>query len=168
MNKAFRTTVILLLCLAISGYTRKSIAQTYTAGESAQTKISRALSAAPPNVAEAATVAEPDGKGGLKILRQGANDFTCMPGDPSAIGKPPMCADKVAMQWYSDFENHSQRDHSLNPFQLRLDRRAAQTRVVRPQKNLRLPGFGAKKAPSESRPQSPPNHNFILPSMETP
>src|SRR5262245_40732876 len=106
MNRDFHLTVILLLCLAIFGYTPDSMAQSNTAGESAQTKISRALSAAPPNVAEAATVAEPDGKGGLKILRQGANDFTCMPGDPTVIGEPPMCADKVAMQWYSDFEHH--------------------------------------------------------------
>jgi len=115
VNKAFHITVILLLCLAIFGYTRKSTAQANTAGESAQTKISRALSAAPPNVAEAATVAEPDGKGGLKILRQGANDFTCMPGDPSAIGKPPMCADKVAMQWYSDFEHHKPKPTTTVP-----------------------------------------------------
>ena len=68
--------------------------------------ITQALSAGPDIVTKNATVAEPDGHGGLKILRQGTNDFTCMPGDPNGIGMPPMCADKVAMQWDEDFSEH--------------------------------------------------------------
>jgi hypothetical protein len=83
--------------------------------ESAQEKIDRALSAGPASIASHATVAEPDSEGGLKILRQGTNDFTCMPGDPHGVGQPAMCADKVAMQWNSDFEQHKARPSTAVP-----------------------------------------------------
>ena len=74
--------------------------------ESRQSKIARALSAGPPNVTKDATVAEMDAQGQMKILRPGTNDFTCMPGSPNGVGSPPMCEDKVAMQWNQDFAEH--------------------------------------------------------------
>jgi hypothetical protein len=80
-----------------------------------QDEIVRALSAGPDSVTNHAAVAEPDGHGGLKILRQGTNDFTCMPGDPSGIGMPPMCADTVAMQWNKDFNEHKPRPTTTVP-----------------------------------------------------
>jgi hypothetical protein len=80
-------------------------AKAATNGESDAVKISRALSAGPPEISKNATVAE-ELQGHLRILRPGTNDFTCMPGDPSGVGLPPMCADKVAMQWNSDFAQH--------------------------------------------------------------
>ena len=83
--------------------------------ESTQAKIQRALSAGPPNVTKEATVAEADTKGRLKILRPGTNDFTCMPGDPKGVGMPPMCEDKVAMQWNSDFETHKPKPTTTGP-----------------------------------------------------
>jgi hypothetical protein len=78
-------------------------------------EIVRALSAGPDNVTRNATVAEPDGQGGLKILRQGTNDFTCMPGDPNGIGMPPMCADQAAMQWDNDFREHKPKPTTTVP-----------------------------------------------------
>jgi hypothetical protein len=86
-----------------------------SAGESKQAKIARALSAAPSNVAKSATVAEMDGEGKMKILRPGTNGFTCMPGDPSGIGMPAMCADQVAMQWDSDFRQHKPKPTTTVP-----------------------------------------------------
>src|SRR5262245_46575045 len=83
-----------------------SMAQAANRQESDQVKIARALSAGPENITRQATVAEPDSQGGMRTLRPGTNDFTCMPGDPKGIGMPPMCADKVAMQWNSDFDHH--------------------------------------------------------------
>jgi hypothetical protein len=83
--------------------------------EPEQEKIERALAAGPASITGHATVAEPDSEGGLKILRQGTNDFTCMPGDPNRAGKPAMCADKVAMQWNSDFEQHKARPGTTVP-----------------------------------------------------
>jgi hypothetical protein len=106
LNTYPRMRIFLGFCLAAWSYTHSAIAQTTKVEESVQTKIARALSAGPPNVAKDATVAEMDGGDHLKILRQGTNDFTCLPGDPSGIGKPAMCADKVAMQWNDDFAHH--------------------------------------------------------------
>jgi hypothetical protein len=83
-----------------------AMAQAANQQKSDQVKIARALSAGPENVTRQATVAEPDSQGHMRILRPGTNDFTCMPGDPKGIGLPPMCADKVAMQWNNDFDHH--------------------------------------------------------------
>src|SRR5271170_2974313 len=71
--------------------------------ESSQSKIARALSAGPSNVSKDATVAEMDSHGHFRVLRQGTNGWTCMPGSAAAVGQPPMCADEVAMQWNKDF-----------------------------------------------------------------
>jgi hypothetical protein len=83
--------------------------------ESATEKIKRALSAGPANITDDATVADIDPDGRMKILRQGTNDFTCMPGDPTGIGVPPMCADKVAMQWNNDFAQHKAKPSTTVP-----------------------------------------------------
>jgi hypothetical protein len=80
-----------------------------------QDEIVQALSAGPDSVTKNAAVAEPDGHGGLKILRKGTNDFTCMPGDPNGIGMPPMCADTVAMQWNKDFNEHKPKPTTTVP-----------------------------------------------------
>ncbi len=85
------------------------------AKESTETKITRALSAGPPEIAKTATVAEMDGQGKLNILRRGTNGFTCMPGDPTGVGNPPMCADSVAMQWNDDFAHHKPKPTTTTP-----------------------------------------------------
>jgi hypothetical protein len=72
--------------------------------ESTQTKIARALLAAPADVAREAKVAELDSRGRIvKVLRVGSNGFTCMPGDSKQVGRPAVCADKASMQWFSLF-----------------------------------------------------------------
>jgi hypothetical protein len=93
-----------LLCLLNYGY--PPAAQSAKPEETQAEKIKRALSAGPATITDDATVAEIDSEGGMRVLRQGTNDFTCMPGDPDGISRPAMCADKVAMQWNSDFEHH--------------------------------------------------------------
>jgi hypothetical protein len=82
--------------------------------DQAEAKIANALSAGPASITDHATVAESDGHGGWKVLRHGTNDFTCMPGDPNT-SHPPMCADKVAMQWNKDFEEHTARPTNTVP-----------------------------------------------------
>src|ERR1700761_428902 len=82
---------------------------------STKQKIALALSAGPNNIIKDATVAEPDGHGGMRILRQGTNDFTCMPGDPGGVGMPPMCMDKVAVQWNKDFDEHTPKPTTTVP-----------------------------------------------------
>jgi hypothetical protein len=111
-----------LAALVIAGVGSRAAAQAHTAQSSAvssdeltQTKIARALSAAPPDVAKAATVAEMDGHGKMTVLRVGTNGFTCMPGDPSGAGHPAMCADEASMQWFKDFAEHKPKPTNTVP-----------------------------------------------------
>ena len=67
-------------------------------------KIARAMSAGPAHIAESARIVDTDAEGNAVVLREGSNGFTCMPGNPRAVGDPPMCADAAAMQWSSDFK----------------------------------------------------------------
>lgn len=62
--------------------------------------IASALTAAPPGVANGATIVvmAPDGKT-MRTLRAGKNGFTCMPDNPATPGPDPMCMDKNAMDW---------------------------------------------------------------------
>ena len=64
--------------------------------ESKETKIARAVSAAPSDISDKATIIDVDGT----ILRKGSNGWTCMPGVSLIPGdKHPMCNDKVWMAW---------------------------------------------------------------------
>ncbi len=65
-------------------------------------KIRRALLSGPASITKDATVIEMDHSGTPTVLRQGTNEWICMPGDENKIGDVPMCADRVAMQWFSD------------------------------------------------------------------
>lgn len=63
------------------------------AGESAEEKIKRAKSAAPPAVSDEATVMDTDGT----ILLEGSNGWTCLP-DTMTGDKAPMCNDAEWME----------------------------------------------------------------------
>jgi hypothetical protein len=63
------------------------------AGETAEEKIARAMSAAPAAVSAEATIMDTDGS----ILREGSNGWTCLP-DTNPGDHAPMCNDKVWMQ----------------------------------------------------------------------
>lgn len=84
-------------------------------GESKQTRIQRALSAAPPNVAKAAKVMDMDEHGKMTVLREGSNGFTCFPGNPGVVGDVAMCADAAAMQWVSDSMAHKPKPTNTQP-----------------------------------------------------
>jgi hypothetical protein len=51
--------------------------------ESKETKIARAISAGPVNIAKAAKVVDLDDKGNEMVLKDGTNGFTCYPGVPT-------------------------------------------------------------------------------------
>ena len=74
--------------------------------ETTQAKITRALSAGPPEVSKSARVIDTDAQGDMVVLREGSDGFTCMPGNPKVVGEPPMCADAASMQWAVDFKAH--------------------------------------------------------------
>ena len=66
------------------------------AAESNADKIARAMSAAPSDISENATIMDVDGT----ILREGSNDWVCLPGVGLIPGdKHPMCNDPVWMKW---------------------------------------------------------------------
>jgi hypothetical protein len=62
-------------------------------------KIANAMTAAPPAVSRNASVVEMNEAGGMKELRKGTNNWTCVPDDPSTPGNDPMCLDPNAMEW---------------------------------------------------------------------
>ena len=68
------------------------------AGDTAQEKIARAMSAGPDDISESARIVDTDAQGNRVILREGSNGFTCMPGNPNVVGEPPMCMDAASMQ----------------------------------------------------------------------
>ncbi len=64
--------------------------------ESKETKISRAMSAAPGSISADATIMDVDGT----ILREGSNGWTCLPGVGLIPGdQHPMCNDATWMAW---------------------------------------------------------------------
>jgi hypothetical protein len=85
------------------------------AGETTQAKIARAMSAGPTDVAKSARIIDTDAHGNIVVLREGNNGFTCMPGNPKAVGDPPMCADAAAMQWSADFKAHKAKPTNTEP-----------------------------------------------------
>jgi len=84
-------------------------------GETTQAKITRAMSAGPAEVAKSARIIDTDSHGKIIVLREGNNGFTCMPGNPKAIGDPPMCADAAAMQWSADFKARKAKPTNTEP-----------------------------------------------------
>ena len=83
--------------------------------ETTQVKITRALSAGPPEVAKSARVVDTDAQGNVVVLREGSNGFTCMPGNPKVVGEPPMCADAASMQWAADCKAHKPKPTNITP-----------------------------------------------------
>ena len=69
------------------------------AGYSEQEIIDIAMSAAPLNVSSEATIINSTGK----VLREGSNDWTCMPGTPPNENVNPMCADQAWQKWLQAF-----------------------------------------------------------------
>lgn len=68
-----------------------------------QVKIEEAMSAAPPSISANATIldysAEPGGK--KIVLRQGTNEWTCLPDNPHMPGNNPMCVDSQMIELFS-------------------------------------------------------------------
>ena len=83
--------------------------------ETKEAKISRALSAAPANIAKTAKVVDRDAGGNETTLREGTNGFTCFPGHPGVVGDPPFCANAPALQWENDMAQHKPKPTNTEP-----------------------------------------------------
>jgi hypothetical protein len=84
-------------------------------GDSRQSKIARAMSAGPADIAKAARIVDSDAQGTMVVLREGNNGFTCMPGNPKVVGDPPMCIDAASMQWFADAKAHKPKPTNTTP-----------------------------------------------------
>jgi len=42
----------------------------------------------------------------VRTLRQGKNEYTCVPDDPGSPGNDPMCLDRNAMLWLQAWMDH--------------------------------------------------------------
>jgi hypothetical protein len=85
------------------------------ATESTQAKIARALAAGPSGVVKDARIVDTDAQGKTRVLREGNNGFTCMPGNPKVVGEPPMCVDAASLQWFADFKAHKPKPTNTAP-----------------------------------------------------
>jgi hypothetical protein len=108
--------------LLIAGVGSGAAAQTHAlqssasnSDESTQTKIARAMSAGPADVAKGARIVDTDARGKMVVPREGNNGFTCMPGNPNVVGDPPMCVDAASMQWFADAKAHKPKPTNTVP-----------------------------------------------------
>jgi len=80
-----------------------------------ESKIARAMSAGPDDIARAARIIDTDPNGNTVVLREGSNGFTCTPGTPEVIGESPMCADAASLQWFADAKAHRPNPRNTAP-----------------------------------------------------
>ena len=123
VTKESLTALTFTISMCLAGMLLQGAAQTTSSGQSSsmnsgdstEVKIARAMSAGPASVANAARIVDTDTQGNKVVLHEGNNGFTCMAGNPRAIGQPPMCADAAAMQWSADFETHKAKPTNTEP-----------------------------------------------------
>jgi hypothetical protein len=70
--------------------------------------IKLSLSAAPEAVSKDATVIAMGSDDTMRTLRQGAGQWTCMPGHADPANPDPMCGDKNAMEWATAWMSHKE------------------------------------------------------------
>lgn len=92
------TILLATFGIALSGYAQNA---------EMQAKIESAMSAAPKSIAEKATIKDwPSEEGGEMImLREGSNEFTCLPDMPGTPGNDPMCLDEPWLKWADAWMN---------------------------------------------------------------
>jgi hypothetical protein len=95
---------------------RTSVPRSTTeASDTTQSKIARAISVGPDDIARSARILDTDAEGNTVVLREGSSGFTCMPGNPKVIGDPPMCIDAASLQWFADAKAHKPKPTNTVP-----------------------------------------------------
>lgn len=89
-----------LSCLASVSFT-SGLAQHHQSAATTRADdiVKSAMSAAPPAIAQNATIIAISSDGKMQTVRRGANNFTCMPDNPTTPGPDPMCMDQNALEW---------------------------------------------------------------------
>ena len=87
--------------LARSGSVAGQDAASPAAGQDAQAKIANAMTAAPPSIAEDATILdnELDADGEFVVLRDGSNGWYCSPDPTGTPTNDPWCYDQTWLDW---------------------------------------------------------------------
>jgi hypothetical protein len=88
-------SVVLIAFVADTGAQEHAAPATMTDEEMIQS----GRAAAPEAVAKEATIVAIGADGKMRTLREGANDFNCLPDNPSSPGPGPMCGDANVMEW---------------------------------------------------------------------
>ncbi len=68
--------------------------------------VESAMAAAPAAIAKDAKIISMNPDGTMRVLRDGANGWTCMPNNPATPGTDPMCMDANAMKWAEAWIGH--------------------------------------------------------------
>lgn len=95
--------VIIPMCIALA--VAPSAAESRHAPKTDAELIANAMSAAPAAISHEATIIAMDGNK-VRTLRQGKNEYTCVPDDPGSPGNDPMCLDRNAMLWLQAWMDH--------------------------------------------------------------
>jgi hypothetical protein len=108
MKSAFTSVAALAATLSMATDPTSSHAQQHgaMAPMSDADIIKSAMSAAPDAVAKDATIIAIEHDGKVRVVRKGANGFTCMADNPETPGPDPMCGDANAMEWIQAYVEH--------------------------------------------------------------
>lgn len=79
--------------------TAEEVGAGHTPPKTDEEMVTNALSAAPPDIAANATVIAFGADGTARTLKQGSNNLTCIPDDPTNPANDPLCVDKNGMEW---------------------------------------------------------------------
>ena len=115
---AVATTILISQRRILDGRSRRELrfkTLQRSASDTSQSKIARAMSAGPDDIARSARIIDTDTEGNTVVLREGSNGFTCMPGNPKVIGEPPMCVDAASLQWFADAKAHKPKPTNTVP-----------------------------------------------------
>jgi hypothetical protein len=94
---------VLILAASTGAQGQTSSAQNHTKTDAQL--IENAMSAGPASISHDATILAMEGDK-VRTLRQGKNEFTCVPDDPGSPGNDPMCLDRNAMEWLQAWMDH--------------------------------------------------------------
>jgi hypothetical protein len=98
-----RRGIIAVLGLVLAVASNAAGQEKHERGNATAKKIASARSAAPAEISAKASIAEVAADGKMTTLREGTNGWLCMPDNPMTPGPDPVCADKVAQEWFGAY-----------------------------------------------------------------
>ena len=91
-----------------TGAAGQEVGAGHTPPKTDEEMIANALSAAPEPIAAKATVITFDAEGKVRTLREGNNNFTCIPDDPTNPANDPNCVDENGLEWVMALVNKTE------------------------------------------------------------